>query len=73
MTKIIDLLEVINFDGVDNAIYFSKELFIEGGLLIAQFTGNEKENEIWFDVKKIINPPYLKTGYTMYILTKHIK
>lgn len=69
MTKIIDLLEVMEIGGNGSEIFFSKESFEEGQLLIAQANTLEQ----WHDVEKIYNPPYLKTGYTMYILTKHQK
>lgn len=69
MTKIIDLLEVNDFDSDTRAIYCSKETFNESDLLIAQ----DMDKEEWYNIYDIKTPFYLKTGYTMYILTKHIK
>ena len=69
MTRIINLLELVYCPNTENAIFVTKEVYGKEDLLIAQF---DKEED-WYDITKWINPPYLKTGYTMYILTKHIK
>ena len=69
MTKIIDLLEVIHVGGIEDAVYCSKETIQMGDLLI----GQEGDSEEWFDVIRVVQATFLKTGYTMYILTKHIK
>lgn len=69
MTRIIDIKEVINIGGIENAIYCTKDEIKKEDLLIAQ----SETIEDWYDVSDIKYPSYLKTGYTMYILTKHIK
>lgn len=69
MTKIIKRSEILLIGSYDNAVYFSKDQLKEGDLLIAQ----SSDDEDWYDVKDILDPPQLKTGYTMYILSKHNK
>jgi len=69
MTKIVDLADVLTIGLEDESILVSKKEYKPGWVLIAQ---TDKEEQ-WFDIKTTLNPPYLKTGYTMYILTKHIK
>jgi hypothetical protein len=69
MTKIVDLSDVLTIGLEDESILVSKNDYNSGWVLIAQ---TDKEEQ-WFDIKIVLNPPYLKTGYTMYILTKHIK
>lgn len=69
MTKIIPKHEIISIGGIENAVHFSKERLNDGDLLIAQ---NEKEED-WYNVQLRIDLSVLKTGYTMYILTKHQK
>ena len=69
MTNIIPLHEVLLINGIESAVHFSKEQYKEGDLIIAQNT----QVEDWYDVKEVLDPSALKTGYTMYILTKHLK
>lgn len=69
MTRLINLLEVITVGNDGECVFFSKDVYTKTDLLIAQ-TDNAEQ---WYEVFNILNPPYLKTGYTMYILTKHQK
>jgi hypothetical protein len=68
MTRIIDLKEVINV-GSEYAVYIHKGNISTDDLLIAQ---SETEEE-WYDIKSSTYGLPLKTGYTMYILSKHVK
>lgn len=69
MTRLISLSDLVAVNSVDNAIYCCKDLFEKDDLLIAQGS----VEEYWYDISEIKTPPALKTGYTMYILTKHQK
>lgn len=69
MTKIIDFNALVQINS-EYSILISKETFEIGGLVIAQDENNFEE---WFDVYLIYPDQPLKTGYTMYILTKHEK
>lgn len=69
MTSIIPINDIILINGIESAVYFSKEKHTQGDLLIAQ----NPQLEDWYDVKEVLENSALKAGYTMYILTKHIK
>ena len=69
MTSIIPINDIILINGIESAVYFSKEKYKDGDLLIAQ----NPQLEDWYDVKEVLDNSALKTGYTMYILTKHVK
>lgn len=69
MTRLIDLRDVICIGGIENAILCSKDEFTSTDLLVAQSV----TDECWYDVSDVKHPAYLKTGYKMYILTKHVK
>lgn len=72
MTRIIDFnsLEQINSE---YRFLISKDKFEIGTLIIAQEEGDGEQFEEWFDVYLVYPDLPLKTGYTMYILTKHNK
>lgn len=69
MTKIVPLHKVLLVGGYQNAIHLSKEKYNEDDLIVAQ----SETQEEWYNVKQVLDPSELKTGYTMYILTKHEK
>lgn len=69
MTTIVKRSEILLVGGYENGVYFSKDQLKEGDLLIAQ----SGDDEDWYDVKDTLEPPQLKSGYTMYILSKYVK
>lgn len=70
MTTIADLKEIVTVG--DGGVFQSKLDLKIGDILIGQDAEEVKEE--WFTVSGIrSNWHFLKTGYTMYILTKHIK
>lgn len=69
MTRLIELLNVIRMGDTEMAAYVTKEVFSVTDLLVAQ----AKDLEEWYDIIHILNPPYLRTGYTMYTILRRQK
>lgn len=70
MTRLIKYSEICTMG--DFAIYFTKDSFGDDDLIIAQ----SDNDEYWFEIHNHTTPeftPTIKTGYIMYVLTKHIK
>ena len=65
MTKLVDLLEIIPIGNGAVFITNNQEITKED-IILAQTQHLEK----WFCIEKILQPPYLRKGYSLLILTE---
>ena len=65
MTKLVDLLDLI-LVAHNGAVLLTQEEITPLDVILAQ----SKTIERWYNVEQRLNPPYLKKGYSMLILTE---
>ncbi len=65
MTKLINLLDLINVPGTESVVLLSKETYNNGDILIAQASDMEK----WYKVICNMEEPNLKKGSMVYVLS----